>query len=545
MSPHWSPYDCRRCTARSRRGGRGQLTRRGTRPVLGEVLNPAYLDRVQRAMAVENGQAPGVDGVRNGDLSTGERFQLFRDLGAAILAGTFRPQPLRDVDIPKADGSKRTLKLAVVRDRTLSKAVADTLAPLAERVFSTASYGFRPKRDRFQLLADLKVFCETNDVWVITPADVKKAFDNVPVGKAILAIRRLESLGADPELINLAITLIKGHTPQEVSIPQGNSLSPMILNLVLHDALDTTMTVACGGHDPVGYWRYADDLAIATHTAAEGREQLDRIRAVLAGVGLKLKSDHGEHPDLTSGEPLNLLGMRLTRTGTTLTFDIPHKKWDDLQAKLVAAHQEANPTAAAKRLVEGWVEAFAPAFGTDERKNEEYTGRLVNLLRRTGHRNSLTRAQIARTVRMAANRWERTVTDARNRMTAELPANPRTTTGTTVHTDTATPDARRDRPDGTITEATTDHTAQNSMGERAGAVPEVCTESASPPISLPLNASRPSGRSTALSDRIAVPLSAPHRRARTVVARVDRHRTGLRRDPGSWARRARPPPRPP
>ena len=194
--------------------------------MLADVLDPDHLNRVWRKMAAENGQAPGLDGVRLGDLSTGERFHLFRDQRAAVLDGTYRPQPLREFETPKADGGTRKLRPAVVADRVLSKAAADALTPLAERMFLNSSYGFRPKRDRFGLLAALEVYGETHDRWVITADDVKKAFDCVPMDKAVSALRRLEHLGADPRLIALAITLIMGHEPKEVGIPQGDALPP-------------------------------------------------------------------------------------------------------------------------------------------------------------------------------------------------------------------------------------------------------------------------------------------------------------------------------
>jgi hypothetical protein len=510
--------------------------------VLADVLNPDHLNRVWERMAAANGQAPGLDGVRLGDLSTGERFELFRDQQAAVLDGTFRPQPLREVDIPKADGGIRTLRLAVVADRVLSKAVADALTPLAERLFLNSSYGFRPKMDRFKLLADQKVYCETHDQWTITADDVKKAFDFVPLEKAVSALRRLEHLGADPGLIALAITLITGHEPKEAGIPQGDALSPLTLNLMLHTALDAAMTAARGGHDPVGYLRYADNLVLVTRTAAEGRDALERMRERLAEVGLTLKGAPGVPCDLTGGEHLDLLGLRLTRTGNALTLEIPHTKWDDLQAKLVATHEEANPITIARTLVIGWILAHAPAFGTNNRKDEETAYRLLNLLRATGHRHALTRAQIARTMRTAATRWEKTVAEARTTKTTELTTTPSTTTVMTAHATAATSDIGYEGMDGTIGDTNQCVSAQCHMGETTG-----IGSAGSPGSSQsPATNTRPSGRSTALPDRPAVPQSAHHRRARTsnaASARSQTHRP--RHGSGGRSVQARPPPRPP
>ncbi len=515
------------------------------RAVLADVLDPDNLNRLWRKMSAQNGQAPGRDGVRLNDLSTGERFQLFRDQQAAVLDGTYRPQPLREVEIPKPDGGIRTLRLAVVADRVLSKAVADGLTPLAERLFLNSSYGFRPKMDRFKLLADLKVNCELHHQWVITADDVRKAFDQVPVDKAADALRQLEHLGADPRLIALAITLITGHAPKEVGIPQGDALSPITLNLLLHIALDTAMTAARGGHDPVGYARYADNVLVVTRTAAEGRDELEWMRELLAGFGLTLKGAPGVPCDLETGDHLELLGLRLTRTGNALTFEIPQNKWADLQAKLVDAHDEANHTATARTLVIGWIQAHAPAFGNTDnnRMNEETVSRLYNLLRRTGHRHALTRDQIVSIMRTASAKWERTVSEARVRMTADLSTSTNTTTGRTAHATAATSDVDCGGMDGNVDDTTQDTTDRNGPDGTTGIGSDAPTQ---PTPSSPTSTAWPSGRPTALPDSNTVPHSAQPRRARPAHAAVTRPRTHRpRHRPGGCSMPARPPPRPP
>lgn len=239
MNRPWAIYDppartgCRR--------GVGRRVRRATRAELKDVLKPGHLWEVLQKMRAQNGQAPGVDGVTYDDLSKSEWFQLFRDVQARVLAGTYRPQPPRLVHIAKAGGGTRTLRLAVVLDRVLEKALADALTPAAEAVFLESSYGFRPGRDRFWMLAALKVACETYGLWVLTADDITKAFDHVPVAAAMAALRRL---GVDPTLVDLAEIFLKGHEQREVGIAQGGALSPLTLNLLLHYALDKRGTTA-------------------------------------------------------------------------------------------------------------------------------------------------------------------------------------------------------------------------------------------------------------------------------------------------------------
>ncbi len=552
MSLAWNQYDCRR-TTRSRRGGWSRAERRVARAVLTDVLKPVNLWAVLLKMAANNGQAPGVDGVRYHDLSKGEWFELFRQVRAAILAGTYRPQPLREVKIDKVGGGTRTLKLAVIIDRVVEKALADALTPTAEQTFLDSSYGFRPGRDRFGMLAVLKVWAETHGLWLLTADDVRKAFDHVPVAAAVAALRRL---GTDPALVALAEIFLRGQEQREVGIAQGGAMSPPTLNLMIHYALDELMPAARGGHAPVLYLRYADNLLVATRTEQEGRELLERIRLLLGDVSLTLKGDPGETRNLAGKQTLDLLGLRLTSDGTRLTFEVPNQKWgtrrneddqsQDLRNKLKLAHHEANPTAAARQLVKGWIAAHGPAFSnTNPRKDQETTNRLLNLLRRTGHRHALTRAQIVSTMRTAVDRWEQSVAEARTRMTADLTATPSTTTET-AHTTAASPTVDCEGVGRRIADTVQDAPAQHQMGGTTGTGSSGSSGSSSASTSSPMTPSRPSGRSTALPGRSAAPPSAHHRRTRTSKAADTRSRTHQRRHrSGGRSMRARPPPRPP
>ncbi len=418
MTPRWREYDCRR-PRRSRGGRRAPAPR-----TLQEVLEPANLFRVMRRLLARNGQTPGVDGIRYRDLSRGEWFELLRHLRARVLAGTYRPQPLRAVVIKKADGGDRTLLLAVVLDRVLERAVAEFLTAAAESTFHSCSFGFRPGLGCLDLLAELAVVCETTNAWVITADDVKMAFDCVPVRLAAAALALLGGGPAypDPDVTALAAVILRGHhqPAKEVGIAQGGALSPLTLNALLHFALDLLMTAVRGGRSPVWFARYADNILVVTRTAAEGRALLELMRRHLAEVGLSLKAAPGEPRDLLAGEHLDLLGHRLTHADGKLRLSIPNRKWDDLQTELVKAHRDANPTAAARQLVSGWVAAHAPALGTmTDREREETANRLVNLLRRTGHRDAYPRTEVTRQTTAAAARWAGTVNRARTRMTDE------------------------------------------------------------------------------------------------------------------------------
>ena len=536
MSSPWREYDRRERTTRTRRGGRGRAVVRPT--TLAEVVDPAHLYGTLLLLLRSAGQAPGIDGVRYDDLSKGEWYQCFRDVRDAVLAGTYRPQPHRLVSIAKAGGGTRTLRLAVTADRVLEKTVADALQPHAERVAQPCSNGFRPGRDRFGMLAELKVATEVDELWVHVTDDIKKAFDFVPVDTAVTVLRRLE---ADPALTELAAILVTCNNTTNRGIPQGGALSPICLNLVLTD-LDTEMTAAVRcGRNRVWYGRYADNLHIAARTPTEGVALLDQIRDHLSGMGLNLKGP-GTPCDLTAGEGLDLLGLRIRKANGQLGLEIPHSKWDDLRSRLISAHDQPDPTRSVRTLATGWIEAHAPASGNNTRTDEENVNRMVNLLTRTGHRDALTRQEVTHRMVTTSRRWARMVTETRRRLTTgTVERSPTTeTVRDTTHT-TVGPDTNQDA----IYVPTVRSDETDSRTDRSTTVTDTATrDSATHDLSdhsLSSFSSRPSGRSTALPDPVVVPPGA-HRR--------DRHTTSAHRYHHSFSRprhriggqRARPPP---
>ena len=187
MTPIFTQYECRRSLTRS---GRSRITVRSA-DCLEAVIHQDNLHRVLELLQVRNGQAPGIDRIRCGDMSRNEWYQYFRDQRNGIQSGTYRPQPTRPVSLPKSNGGTRTLNLPVVADRVVAKAIAIALEARAEARFLPCSYGFRRNKNIFALFADLKRNCETNHAWVLTTDDVRAAFDCVVIAHAMESLHRL------------------------------------------------------------------------------------------------------------------------------------------------------------------------------------------------------------------------------------------------------------------------------------------------------------------------------------------------------------------
>ena len=377
------------------------------------VIDPKNLYSVLELLRDRNGQAPGVDRIRFDDPSRPEWYEYFRKMGDRIRAGNYRPQPTLPVEIPKPNGSFRTLKLPVVADRVLAKAIAMALDARTEARFLPNSYGFRRQRNIFALFADLKRQCESNQAWVITADDVHTAFDSVVISRAMESLHRL---GADPGLIRVAETVIRGHDSlKETGISQGCPLSPLTLNLFLHDALDSPFVRE--GETPVqpNHWyaRYADNVLVVTRTAQQGAEELERMRSLLGAAQLSLKGDPGIPRNLQSGENLELLGLLLDFHQGKLRFRIPNSKWADLKQRLIDSHYSESPSRTARDIITGWIQPCGPTFG-DPRNDMEQQNRILNLLMATNHRDALDRRELIAIISSARERWSPTTTASRS-----------------------------------------------------------------------------------------------------------------------------------
>ena len=150
--------------------------------VSSENLNRAY-KRVKR-----NKGAGGVDG-----MGVDELLQYLKDNGdemrESIVAGTYQPQPVRRVEIPKDNGKKRKLGIPTAVDRVIQQAIAQVLTPIYEPKFAETSYGFRPKRSAHDALKKCREYLEQGKVWTVD-MDLEKFFDTVNQSKLMEILAR-------------------------------------------------------------------------------------------------------------------------------------------------------------------------------------------------------------------------------------------------------------------------------------------------------------------------------------------------------------------
>jgi len=209
-----------------------------------------------------------------------------QELSATLKDGTYAPQAIRRVHIPKPGTNEtRPLGIPTVRDRVVQAAVVNVIEPIFERDFAEHSYGFRPGRGCKDALRRVDALLSQGYVHVVD-ADLKGYFDSIPHDRLM---KRLEEKIADGPTLRLIDGFLKADilddaarwTP-EAGAPQGAVLSPLLSNVYL-DPLDHLMV-----EHGIEMVRYADDFVILCTTAEDAARALEIVRQWVADNGLTL-----------------------------------------------------------------------------------------------------------------------------------------------------------------------------------------------------------------------------------------------------------------
>ena len=272
--------------------------------LLERILAPENLQAAWKRVKGNHG-APGIDGV------TVEAFPAHAHadwdrIRRQLLNGTYRPQPVLRVEIPKRGGGKRPLGIPTVWDRLIQQAILQELTPLFDPGFSASSFGFRPGRSAHGAVRQVRDYAQAGYRHVVD-LDLEKFFDRV---KHDVLMHRVARRVRDKRVLKLIGRYLRCGVVVEGEIqatregtPQGGPLSPLLANILLDD-LDKELERR--GHRFV---RYADDVVILVRTERTARRVMHSLTRFIE-TRLKLRVNR-EKSEVRSISQTRYLGFRV------------------------------------------------------------------------------------------------------------------------------------------------------------------------------------------------------------------------------------------
>ncbi len=352
--------------------------------LMDKVYSPANLFSAYREVAANKG-APGVDNITIEDFTAGLQRNIDK-LEQQLRDGSYRPQAIRRVDIPKP-GTRETRPLGIptVRDRVAQNSLRHVIEPVLERQFHEHSYGFRPNRGCKDALRRVDDLVKRGHRYTVD-VDLKSYFDTIPHDRLLAELRKYI---ADNSVIALVEKFLQAAvldgldrwTPTS-GAPQGAIISPLLSNLYLND-LDHHMAQA--GYEMT---RYADDIVIQCRTREEAEAALEMVRAWTAERGLTL------HPTKTQivhvdEDGFEFLGYRFIKHRRFPRQKSLAKFKDAIRGKTKRTRGDSLPTIIAdvNRTLRGWFEYFKHSYRTTHQTLDGWVRmRLRSILRKRAGR---------------------------------------------------------------------------------------------------------------------------------------------------------------
>ena len=365
------------------------------------IANSMNLLRAIDHMIANGEQAAGPNGRRLHGLDRFGQVALAQELARSLESGRYTPGPHREVQVAKAKGGHRALKIPNVEDRVVQRAIVQILQPFLDPRFATSSFGFRPTLGREHALAAAKRIVEGGR-WCWVVEDIRDAFDQVPHGR-LLDVVRMRIFARDAT--DLIARVVRGNERARRGIPQGGSLSPLMLNVYLDHHLDRPWARACPQWPLI---RVADDLLIVCATVEEAMQARKELHRLLTSAAMPLKgTPETTTRNLAHGETATWLGYGLDKGehGLQARLRDDGPTWDRLRENLVLAHEEPDAPRRALQSIESWIQAHGPCYPTADVRRTH--ARIAEIARALAFEEIPTVDDVEVLWTTAYERWER------------------------------------------------------------------------------------------------------------------------------------------
>ena len=252
--------------------------------LLDEILSNDNMNLAFKSVKANKGTY-GVDEVTLDDLSEYIKDN-WKDIKSKIEERKYYPLPVRRVQIPKPNGTKRNLGIPTVMDRVIQQAMVQVLSPICEEHFSNYSYGFRPNRSCEMAITKVLEFMNDGYTYIVD-IDLEKFFDNVPHDKLMSYVHEIINDGDVESLIFKYLkagVMVNGkYEKSTLGTPQGGNLSPLLSNIYLN-ILDKELEAR-----NLHFTRYADDCVILVKSEASAKRVMESItKWIEKKLGLKV-----------------------------------------------------------------------------------------------------------------------------------------------------------------------------------------------------------------------------------------------------------------
>jgi hypothetical protein len=240
---------------------------------------------------------------------------------------------------------------------------------------SPTTLGGRPRRSVAEALATVEHLARRDGQWTLVTLDVRQAFDSLPHDGVVAVVRKW--LGDTP-LADLVERIVR--SGRDEGVAQGGALSPLVLNLYLHEHLDAPWRRA---HPDRPLIRWVDDVLILAKGGGEGRDALAEATRMLADAGLEVKSSpHPPVSELAAGATATWLGFAIGQEGNEPDITITNNAWANLHQRVQNAGRRAEADPNPAEIARGWVQHVGPALG--QSRKEVTAARIQAELTRTG-----------------------------------------------------------------------------------------------------------------------------------------------------------------